>query len=38
MSEDLINLGLAMRNCLAGNITGHLCDPYAVLSLCTFKR
>ena len=33
MSEDLINLGLAMPNCLADNITGHSCDP-----LCTFKR
>ena len=31
MSEDLINLGLAMPNCLADNITGHSCDPYVLL-------
>ena len=29
--EDLINLGLAMPNCLADNITGHSCDPYVLL-------
>ena len=32
ISEDLINLGLAMPNCLADNITGHSCDPYVFLS------
>ena len=31
ISEDLINLGLAMPNCLADNITGHSCDPYVLL-------
>ena len=31
ISEDLINLGLAMPNCLANNITGHSCDPYVLL-------
>ena len=31
ISEDLINLGLAMPNCLADNITGHSCDPYVFL-------
>ena len=41
MSEDLINLGLAMPNCLADNITGHLCDPYVLvrdrrLHLCLY--
>ena len=30
ISEDLINLGLAMPNCLADNITGHSCDPYVL--------
>ena len=31
ISEDLINLGLAMSNCLADNITKHWCDPYVFL-------
>ena len=34
ISEDLINLGLSMPNCLADNIiyiTGHSCDPYVLL-------
>ena len=30
-SEDIINLGLAMPNGLAHNITGHSCDPYVLL-------
>ena len=32
-SPDLINLGLAMPNCLTDNITGHSCDPYGRLYL-----
>ena len=35
ISEDLINLGLAMPNCLADNITGRSCDPY-LLSVFVF--
>ena len=31
MSEDLIDLGIAMPKCLADNITGHSCDPYVLL-------
>ena len=31
ISEDLINLVLAMPKCLAYNITGHSCDPYVLL-------
>ena len=30
-SPDLINLGLAVPNCLADKTTGHSCDPYVLL-------